>query len=233
MGLTCKAQLDKVTNKVYWAFWMLKSTFVKLRSGSESNILVVHHGIWSTLACSAKIWWPRVKYSTTRAKLCRLWKLLAVKRTASTVVLEVLLGLLLHLKIEAVNFILSYHVALKNVGITGIAAACNHSITLPIYICGEWCGTVGLGTALWAGRLWVWFPMVSFEYFIDLFLPIALWPCSQISLYQKWVPRMPPGGYRLLVHRADNLTTFMCQLSRNLGASTLWNPRVLSRPVQG
>jgi len=65
-------------------------------------------------------------------------------RTASTVVFEVLLGLLLlHLKIEFVNFILSYHVALKNVGITRIAAACNHCITLPNYICRERCGTIG------------------------------------------------------------------------------------------
>jgi hypothetical protein len=30
---------------------------------------------------------------------------------------------------------------------------------------------------------------------------------------------------------ADNLTTFMCRLSRNLGASTFWNPKGLSRPV--
>jgi hypothetical protein len=28
-------------------------------------------------------------------------------------------------------------------------------------------------------------------------------------------------------------TTFMCQLSRNLGASTSWNPQGLSRPVMG
>jgi hypothetical protein len=35
------------------------------------------------------------------------------------------------------------------------------------------------------------------------------------------------------VRRADNLTTFMCQLSRNLGASTSWNPKGLSRPVMG
>jgi hypothetical protein len=33
--------------------------------------------------------------------------------------------------------------------------------------------------------------------------------------------------------RADNLTTFMCRLSRNLGASTYWNPNGLSRPVMG
>jgi hypothetical protein len=32
---------------------------------------------------------------------------------------------------------------------------------------------------------------------------------------------------------ADNLTIFMCQLSRNLGTSTSWNPLDLSRPVQG
>jgi hypothetical protein len=35
------------------------------------------------------------------------------------------------------------------------------------------------------------------------------------------------------VRRADNLTTFMCRLSRNLGASTSWNPVSLSRPVMG
>jgi hypothetical protein len=35
------------------------------------------------------------------------------------------------------------------------------------------------------------------------------------------------------VRRADNLTTFMCRLSRNLGTSTSWNPKGLSSPVQG
>jgi hypothetical protein len=30
------------------------------------------------------------------------------------------------------------------------------------------------------------------------------------------------------VRRADNLTTFMCHLSRNLEASTSWNPYGLS-----
>jgi hypothetical protein len=32
---------------------------------------------------------------------------------------------------------------------------------------------------------------------------------------------------------ADNLTTFLCRLSRNLGASTFWNPKGLSRSVMG
>jgi hypothetical protein len=33
------------------------------------------------------------------------------------------------------------------------------------------------------------------------------------------------------VRRADNLATFMCRLSRNLGTPTSWNPKGLSRPV--
>jgi hypothetical protein len=35
------------------------------------------------------------------------------------------------------------------------------------------------------------------------------------------------------VRMADNLTTFMCRLSWNLGASTSWNSQGLSRPVMG
>jgi len=35
------------------------------------------------------------------------------------------------------------------------------------------------------------------------------------------------------LRRADNLTTFTCRLSWNLGASTSWNPQGLSRPVRG
>jgi len=40
-------------------------------------------------------------------------------------------------------------------------------------------------------------------------------------------------GWRRPVRRADNLTTFMCWLCWNLGASTSWNPQGLSRPVMG
>jgi hypothetical protein len=35
------------------------------------------------------------------------------------------------------------------------------------------------------------------------------------------------------VRRAENLTTFMYRLSKNLGASTSWSPNGLSRPVVG
>jgi len=40
-------------------------------------------------------------------------------------------------------------------------------------------------------------------------------------------------GERRPVRKADNLTTFMCQLSWNLGVSTSWKPQGLSRPVMG
>jgi hypothetical protein len=35
------------------------------------------------------------------------------------------------------------------------------------------------------------------------------------------------------VRRANNLATFVCRLSRNLGALTSWNPQGLSWPVMG
>ena len=40
-------------------------------------------------------------------------------------------------------------------------------------------------------------------------------------------------GLKRPVCRADKLTTFMCRLSWNLGASASWNPQGLSRPVMG
>jgi len=52
------------------------------------------------------------------------------------------------------------------------------------------------------------------------------WPLTEMST------RNASGGWRWPVHRADNLTTFMCRLSWYLGVSTSWNPQALSRPVQ-
>jgi hypothetical protein len=51
----------------------------------------------------------------------------------------------------------------------------------------------GWGTALQTGRSWVRFPMVSLEFFIDIILPVALWPWGRHSLQQKWVPEIFTG----------------------------------------
>jgi len=89
------------------------------------------------------------------------------------------------------------------------------------------------GTALHAGRSWVRFPLVSLEFFIDIILPAALWPWGRLSLRQKSVPGIFPGGKG---GRCVGLT--ILPLS---GAACLeiWEPqppgtlRAPSRPVTG
>jgi hypothetical protein len=73
--------------------------------------------------------------------------------------------------------------------------------------------------------------MVKLEFFIDIILPAALW--LWVSLKQKWVTGIFPGGKRQPLCWVDNLTTFMCWLPWNLGASNSWNPQGLSRHVIG
>jgi hypothetical protein len=57
-----------------------------------------------------------------------------------------------------------------------IIIICSEEVPYPTHISG---------TALQAGRSRVRFPIVSLEFFIDIILPAALWPCGQLSLSQK------------------------------------------------
>jgi hypothetical protein len=57
----------------------------------------------------------------------------------------------------------------------------------------------------------------------------ALWVGSASNRNENQEYPRGGGGYRQQVCRADKLSTFMCRLSWNLGASTSWNPQGLSK----
>jgi hypothetical protein len=112
-----------------------------------------------------------------------------------------------------------------------ILKLCPYQVILLCIIHYGACGsTFGWGTALQVGRWRVRVPMVSLGFFIDIILPTPLGLTQPLTEMRT---RNLSWGCRRPVHRADNLTTFMCRLSWNLGASTFWNPQGLSRPVMG
>jgi hypothetical protein len=106
-----------------------------------------------------------------------------------------------------------------------------HKTTLQIK--GAHGSAVGGGTTLQAGRLRVRFPdgvIGIFHWHNPSGRTVALGltrPLTEMSTRNIF------WGQRWPVPRADNLTTFMCRLSWNLGASLSWNRQGLSRPVIG
>jgi len=106
----------------------------------------------------------------------------------------------------------SFHFHVQNLlqkFVSYILKLCPYQVILLCIIHYGACGsTFGWGTALQVGRSRVWFLMVSLGFFIDIILPIPLGltqPLTEMSTRNiSWGCRQP-------VHRADNLTTFMCR----------------------
>ena len=104
------------------------------------------------------------------------------------------------------------------------------------YLCdyvGARGGLFGWGTALLAGRSRVRFPMFVLEFFIDIILPTALWPCGSTRPSTEMSTKNISWGWMRPVRKADNLTIFMRRMFGNLGVLTSWNPQGLPMTVQG
>jgi hypothetical protein len=107
-GLTWKAQLKNVMNKVNMAFWTFESTFGKIWGLKPKVVYWIYTMvIRPMLSYGFTIWWSRVTYKVNRLELGRLQRLacLAITeamRMAPTAAMEVLLGLPpLHMMIGA------------------------------------------------------------------------------------------------------------------------------------
>jgi hypothetical protein len=73
------------------------------------------------------------------------------------------------------------------------------------------------------------FPMGSLGFLFELILPAALWPWILLSVWQKWVPGLSPGG------KGDRstLAAFICRLFRNCDCLNLLEPSGLVQACNG
>jgi len=118
----------------------------------------------------------------------------------------------------------------RNVVLVVSTERCHGKFVFVLFECRGKRWRWGSGTALQAWRSRVRFPTVSLEFFVDIILPGSHWLWGWLSLWQKWVPGIFPGGKG---GRCVGLTTLPPSFSWNLGVSTFWNPQGLSRPVMG
>jgi len=104
----------------------------------------------------------------------------------------------------------------------------NSRMDQAVGVVGVRCGTVVWGSALQAEMRGVRFTMVPLEFFIDIILSAGTsQPLTEMSTRNFFF------GVKEPVRRADKLVTFLCRLSRNLGASTPWNPLALKQTCTG
>jgi hypothetical protein len=76
-------------------------------------------------------------------------------------------------------------------------------------------------------------PVVSLDFSVTYFLLTVPWPWGLLSPEWKWASSTLPGGKGGRWREADNLTTFMCRMSRKSGSLNLLEPSGPHRACYG
>jgi hypothetical protein len=89
--VTWEKQLNRVTNMAYKAFWTGRGLF----GGTEAKggTLDIHHGLRPIVTYTATVWWPTVKFKTSKAELSKLQRMVCLGTTgAPKAAVEVFIG---------------------------------------------------------------------------------------------------------------------------------------------